>query len=165
MQIAPRNTDSSPWNNISETTPIYRQVSYTAYQYPFALSRSDCISKPDWTKALIREIAELSEVAGGKGISYIQMSPRSIIARLSARRVPGYNTYGFNEEGEFKELDRLINNELPGKEFWLGGEIEIVRQMPEDAKKQLKTNGVKLRNNPDALLEEISEQFLKEEDS
>ena len=40
LQLAPRNTENSPWNNISETTPIYRQVSYTAYQYPFALSRA-----------------------------------------------------------------------------------------------------------------------------
>lgn len=138
LQIAPRNTENSPWNNISETTPIYRQVSYTAYQYPFALSRSDCITKPDWTKALIRAIAELSEVAGGKGVSYIQMAPRSILARLTPCRVPGYDTYGFNEEGEFIELDRLINNELPGEEFWLGG--EIVRQMPQEIKQKLETN-------------------------
>ena len=163
LQQAPRNTDDSPWNNISETTLLYRQVSYTAYQYPFALSRSDCISQPDWTKALIKAIAQLSEVAGGQSVSYIQMSPRSIIARLTTCRVPGYDTYGFNEEGEFKELDRLINKELPGEEFWLGG--EIVRQMPEEIKQQLKTNEVKLRNNPEALLEEISEHFMAEEDS
>lgn len=162
LQIAPRNTDNSPWNNISETTPIYRQVSYTAYQYPFALSRSDCISKADWTKALIQAIGELSEVGGGKGISYIQMAPRSIIARLTARRVPGYDTYGFNEEGEFIELDRLIDNELPGEEFWLGG--EIVRQMPQEIKQQLETNKVHLHNNPQTLLDEISQQFLPEED-
>ncbi len=161
LQIAPRNTDNSPWNNISETTPIYRQVSYTAYQYPFALSRSDCISQPKWTKALIKAIAELSEVAGGNSISYIQMSPRSIIARLTPCRVPGYDTYGFNEEGEFTELNRLIDNELPGKEFWLGG--EIFRQMPEEIKQQLETNEVQLHNNPQTLLDEISQQFLAED--
>ena len=120
-------------------------------------------AKPDWTKALIKAIAQLSKVAGGQSVSYIQMSPRSIIARLTSCRVPGYDTYGFNEEGDFKELDRLINNELPGEEFWLGG--EIVRQMPEETKGQLETNGVKLRNNPEALLEEVSEHFLQEEDS
>ncbi len=163
LQQAPRNTENSPWNNISETTLLYRQVSYTAYQYPFALSRSDCISKPDWTKALIKAISQLSEVGGGKGVSYIQMSPRSIIARLTPCRVPGYDTYGFDENGEFKELDRLINNELPGEEFWLGG--EIVRQMSQETRQQLETNEVKLRNNPETLLTEISEHFLKEEDS
>lgn len=162
LQIAPRNTENSPWNNISETTPIYRQVSYTAYQYPFALSRLECISKPDWTKVLIKAIAELSEVAGGKGISYIQMCPRSIMARLTPCRVPGYDTYGFNEEGEFTELNRLINNELPGSEFWLGG--EIVRQMPQEMKQQLETNQVHLQNNPQTLLDDISQQFLAEDD-
>ena len=163
LQQAPRNSENSPWNNISETTLLYRQVSYTAYQYPFALTRSDCISRPEWTKALIKAIAQLSEVAGGNSVSYIQMSPRSTIARLTPCRVPGYDTYGFNEEGEFKELDRLINNELPGKEFWLGG--EIVRQMPEDTKQQLETNKVHLYNNPETLLEEVSKHLLAEEDS
>lgn len=163
LQQAPRNTEESPWNNISETTLLYRQVSYTAYQYPFALSRSDCISQPDWTKALIKAIAQLSEVAGGQSVSYIQMSPRSIIARLTPRRVPGYDTYGFNEEGEFKELDRLLSNELPGEEFWLGG--EIVRQMPKETRQQLETNKVHLHNNPETLLEEISEHFLAEDNS
>ncbi len=163
LQQAPRNTENSPWNNISETTLLYRQVSYTAYQYPFALSRSECISKPDWTKALIKAIAQLSEVAGGQSVSYIQMSPRSIIVRLTPCRVPGYDTYGFNEEGEFIELNRLLDNELPGEEFWLGG--EIVRQMPEDTKQKLETNKVNLYNNPETLLEEISKQFLAEEDS
>ena len=163
LQQAPRNTENSPWNNISETTLLYRQVSYTAYQYPFALSRSDCISQPKWTKALIKAIGELSEVAGGKGVSYIQMSPRSIIARLTPCRVPGYDTYGFNEEGEFKELDRLINSELPGQEFWLGG--EIVRQMSLKIKQQLETNKVKLNNNPETLLAEISQQFLSKEET
>ena len=161
LQIAPRNTDNSSWNNIRETTPIYRQVSYTAYQYPFALSRSDCISQTEWTKALLKAIGELSEVAGGNSVSYIQMSPRSIIARLTSRRVPGYDTYGFNEEGEFTELNRLIDKELPGEEFWLGG--EIVRQMSEETKQQLKDNNIKLKNNPETLLEELSQQFLKED--
>ncbi len=162
LQQAPRNTEKSPWNNISETTLLYRQVSYTAYQYPFALSRSDCISKPEWTKTLIKAIGELSEVAGGNSVSYIQMAPRSIIARLTSCRVPGYDTYGFNEEGEFKELDRLLDNELPGGEFWLGG--EIVRQMPEEIKQKLEDNKVTLKNNPENLLEEISQKFLAEDD-
>lgn len=161
LQQAPRNTADSPWNNIRETALLYRQVSYTAYQYPFALSRSECISKRDWTKALIKAIAQLSDVAGGQSVSYIQMSPRSIIARLTPCRVPGYDTYGFNEDGEFRELNRLIDNELPGEEFWLGG--EIVRQMPQEIKQQLETGRVRLRNNPQTLLEELSQQFLERE--
>ncbi len=158
LQQAPRNTENSPWNNIRETTLIYRQLSYTAYQYPFALILSECLPKPEWTKALIRSIGQLSEVAGGKSVSYIQMAPRSIIVRLTPCRVPNYDTYGFNEDGEFTELNRLVNNDLPGQEFWLGG--EIVRQMSEGTKKQLEANKVKLRNNPQTLLDEVSQQFL-----
>ncbi len=161
LQQSPRNKEKSPWNNIRETTLIYRQVSYTAYQYPFALSRAECIAKPKWTKALINAIAQLSEVAGGQSVSYIQMSPRSVIARLTPCRVPGYDTYGFNEEGEFTELDRLLDNELPGEEFWLSG--EIVRHMPEEIKQQLETNKLHLHNNPQTLLDEVSEQLLKED--
>ena len=158
LQQAPRNTDNSPWNNISETALLYRQVSYTAYQYPFALSLSDCLPKPEWTEALIRSIGQLSEVAGGNSVSFLQMAPRSIIVRLTPCLAPGYDTYGFNEHGEFTELNRLINNELPGQEFWLGG--EIVRQMSEETKQKLQTNQVKLQNNPQTLLDEVSQQFL-----
>ena len=112
---------------------------------------------------MIEAISELSGVGGGQSVSYIHMSPRSIIVRLTPRRVPGYDTYGFNEEGEFKELDRLLDNELPGEEFWLGG--EIVRQMPEETRQQLENNKVHLYNNPEALLEEVLKHFLAEEDS
>ena len=52
------------------------------------------------------------------------MGPRSIIIRLTPSLVAGYDNYGFQEDGNFKELNRLVNGELPGQEFWLGGEIE-----------------------------------------
>ncbi|MGK7897120.1 MAG: hypothetical protein AB4372_26775 [Xenococcus sp. (in: cyanobacteria)] len=90
------------------------------------------------------------------------MAPRTVIARLTSCRVPGYDTYGFNEEGDFKELNRLIDNELPGKDFWLGG--EIVRNMTQEIKQKLTANEVTLKNNPETLLNEISQKFLAEED-
>lgn len=65
-----------------------------------------------------KAIAQLSEVAGGQSVSYIQMCPRSIIARLTACRVPGYDTYGFNEQGEFKELDRIDCLDKPLPTHW-----------------------------------------------
>ena len=37
--------------------------------------------------------------------------------------------------------------------------------MPQETKQQLEANKVHLCNNPEALLEEISERFLVEEDS
>jgi len=50
------------------------------------------------------------------------------------------------KNGEFNELNRLINDDLPGHEFWLGG--EVVRQMSEEIKKKLEDKKVKLRDNP-----------------
>jgi CRISPR-associated protein Cst2 len=158
LQIAPRNTEKSPWNNIKETSLLYRQVSYTAYQYPFALTLTDCLPQAEWTAALIKAIGQLSRVAGGDSVSHFQMAPRSIIVRLTPSLVAGYDNYGFQEDGNFKELNRLVNGELPGQEFWLGG--EIVRQMSEDVKKQLVDRQVNLRDSPQNLLDEVSQKFL-----
>ena len=111
LQLAPRNTEKSPWNNIKETTLLYRQVSYTAYQYPFALALADCISQPEWTTTLIKSIGQLSKVGGGDSVSHFNMAPRSIIVRLTRSLVEGYDSYGFNEDGEFNELNRLMNDD------------------------------------------------------
>jgi CRISPR-associated protein Cst2 len=158
LQQAPRNTENSPWNNIKETTLLYRQISYTAYQYPFALSLADCLHQPKWTTALIKAIGQLSKVAGGDSVSHFQMAPRSIVVRLTKSIVAGYDNYGFQEDGSFNELNRLVSGDLPGQEFWIGG--EIVRQMSEDIKQKLITNKVNLRDNPEKLLDEVSQQFL-----
>lgn len=160
LQQAPRNTEDSPWNNIKETSLLYRQVIYTAYQYPFALALSDCLPQPKWTAALIKAIGQLNRVAGGDSISHFQMGPRSIIIRLTPSLVAGYDNYGFQEDGSFKELNRLVNGELPGQEFWLGG--EIVRQMSQDIKQKLAALQVHLIDNPQKLLAEVSQQFLAE---
>ena len=158
LQQAPRNTEDSPWNNIKETSLLYRQVIYTAYQYPFALALSDCLPQPKWTAALIKAIGQLSRVAGGDSVSHFPMAPRSIIVRLTPSLVAGYDNYGFQEDGNFKELNRLVNGELPGQEFWLGG--EIVRQMSEDIKQKLVDRQVNLRDSPQNLLDEVSQHFL-----
>ena len=89
------------------------------------------------------------------------MGPRSIIIRLTPSLVAGYDNYGFQEDGNFKELNRLINGELPGQEFWLGG--EIVRKMPEDIKQKLADHQVHLIDSPQKLLDEVSQKFLEGE--
>ena len=63
------------------------------------------------------------DVAGGHARSYFEMAPASLVARLTTNLVAGYNTYGFDEKGQFSELSRINKNDLPGNEFWLGGEI------------------------------------------
>jgi CRISPR-associated protein Cst2 len=156
---SPLNAGKSTWKNSSTSALIHREVAHTAYQYPFALSQQDCQSQPEWTKALLKAISELNEVAGGHARSYYEMAPASIVARLTPSLVAGYDTYGFNETGEFAELKRINKDDLPGNEFWLGG--EIVRKMTADERGRLEAEGVKLFDNPQKLLADLAEAFLQ----
>jgi CRISPR-associated protein Cst2 len=113
---SPLNAGASTWKNSSTSALLHREVAHTAYQYPFALAYSDCKAKPDWTKALLAAIAQLSDVAGGHARSYFEMAPKSIVARLTPNLVAGYNTYGFDEQGDFQELKRIKASDLPGAE-------------------------------------------------
>lgn len=156
---SPLNAGKSPWKNASTSALLHREIAHTAYQYPFALALSDC-KQPEWTKALIQAIAQLSNVAGGHARSYYEMAPKSIVARLTPNLVAGYDTYGFDEKGEFPELKRIHANDLPGQEFWLGG--DIVRSLPSTEEARLEREGVQLYDNPQKLLDEIATAFLME---
>jgi len=156
---SPLNAGQSPWKNASTSALLHREIAHTAYQYPFALALWDCKQQPEWTKALIQAIGQLSDVAGGHARSYYEMAPKSIVARLTPNLVAGYDTYGFDEKGEFPELKRIHANDLPGHDFWLGG--DIVRNLPSTEKVRLEREGVKLYDNPQKLLDEIATAFLK----
>ena len=159
---SPLNDGKSPWKNAATSALIHREITHTAYQYPFALSQSDCgesKQSKDWTKALIKAIGELANVAGGHARSYYEMSPASIVARLTPSLVAGYHTYGFDESGSFAELSRVNKDDLPGNEFWIGG--EIVRKLPAEERARLKAEKVKSYDNPQKLLADLSEEFLK----
>lgn len=161
---SPLNAGASPWKNASTSALLHREVAHTAYQYPFALAGQDCLNEehgPKWVAALLEAIGELSNVAGGHARSYYEMSPRSIIVRLTPRLVAGYNTYGFDEQGGFPELRRIHPGDLPGQEFWLGG--ELVRNLSAEEKQRLELAGVHLFDNPQVLLDEVSQVFLTEE--
>jgi CRISPR-associated protein Cst2 len=155
---SPKNAGKSPFKNSANSALIHREVAHTAYQYPFALSKSDCESQPEWTKALLKAISQLSEVAGGHARSYYEMSPESIIARLSPSLVAGYDTYGFDEKGDFFELKRINKDDLPGNEFWLGG--GIVRKLASEERARLEGEGVKMYDNPQKLLADLADAFL-----
>jgi CRISPR-associated protein Cst2 len=156
---SPKNAGNSPFQNSANSALIHREVAHTAYQYPFALSLNDCRAKPDWTRALLKAIAELSKVAGGHARSYYEMAPASIVARLTPSLVAGYDTYGFDEKGGFAEFKRINKDDLPGEEFWVGG--EVVRRMDEAEEKRLAGAGVKLYDNPQRLITDLAEAFLK----
>ena len=91
------------------------------------------------------------------------MAPASLVARLTTNLVAGYNTYSFDEKGHFSELSRINKDDLPGNEFWLGG--EIARNMPADERKRLGEEGVKFYDNPQRLLADLAEAFVKVEGS
>jgi CRISPR-associated protein Cst2 len=158
---SPLNAGASPWKNSSTSALLHREIAHTAYQYPFALAYSDCKNKPEWVQALIQAISQLSDVAGGHARSYYEMAPKSIVARLTPNLVAGYNTYGFNEQEEFIELTRINANDLPGDEFWIGG--EIVRSMSSQQQEYLENQGVHLYENPQKLLVDLADEFLASE--
>jgi CRISPR-associated protein Cst2 len=158
---SPLNADPSPFKNSKTSALIHREIIHTAYQFPFALAGQDCQSQPDWTKALLKSIGQLTNVAGGHARSFYEMSPKSIIVRLTPSLIAGFDTYGFGVDGNFDELKRINKDDLPANEFWIGG--ELARIMDATEKKKLTDSGVHFYDNPQTLLAEVSEKFLKTE--
>ncbi len=153
---SPQNAGASPWKNAANSALLHREVAHTPYQYPFALALGDCDKGKgrEWTKRLLEAIGELSNVAGGHARSYFEMAPRSVVARLTPSLVAGFDTYGFNDKGEFPELSRINGEDLPGNQFWLGG--EIVRGLGKPERERLAEAGAKLFENPQRLLAELA---------
>jgi CRISPR-associated protein Cst2 len=154
---SPLNVDS-PWKNATSSALLHREVSHTAFQYPFALNLEDCKEKVAWAKALLAAIAELSNVAGGHARSYFEMAPRSLVARLSPSLVAGFDTYGFKPDGSFPELARVHAGDLPGRDFVLAG--ELVRKMQSEERARLEGEGVTLMENPQAALLQLAKLGL-----
>lgn len=149
-----RNADSSQL--------LHRETVYTAFQYPFALNKNDCSSKPDWSKLLLKAIGQLNGVAGNHARSYFEMSPASILIRLSYQLVAGYDNYGFKIEGGkhiFPEvLDGILKDDYPASEFYIGG--KIVKDMEDVLIVNLTEKGVTLDRNPQRLLETIGKKVF-----
>lgn len=158
---SPLNADPSPFKNSKTSALIHREIIHTAYQFPFALAGQDCQSQPEWTKALLKSIGQLTNVAGGHARSFYEMSPKSIIVRLTPSLIAGFDTYGFGVDGNFTELTRINDNDLPANEFWIGG--DLARNMDASEKKRLTDSGVHFYDNPQTLLAEVGEKFLKTE--
>lgn len=160
---SPLNAGDSKWKNSSTSALLHREVTHTAFQYPFALAGRDCAEKPEWTKALLQAIAQLNNVAGGHARAYYEFAPRSVVARLTPKLVAGYQTYGFDGEGNWQELSRLTaadaeTSDLPASEFWLGG--EVVRDMSDEQKSQLTAMGAHLYANPEKLFVDLADEFM-----
>lgn len=146
------------YTNATNSALLHREVAYTAYQYPFALALGDVREgkAPIWARALLESIGELSNVAGGHARSFYEMSPRSIVVRLTRSLVAGFDTYGFDETGAFRDLARISATDLPGDEFWLGG--EIVRALPAAERARLEGLKVRLFENPQRLITAVADE-------
>jgi CRISPR-associated protein Cst2 len=158
---SPLAAEGSKYKNATSSALLHRETVVTPYQYPFALNLDDCKSKPEWTKALLKAIGELNEVAGNHARSYYEMAPASIVIRLTQSLVAGYGTYGFKPHP--KKAGRYVFPEVvhgilhdptpdyPGTEFFLGG--LLVREMSSARQEKLRERGVTLERNPRELLD------------
>jgi CRISPR-associated protein Cst2 len=157
---SPLNAGKSPWKNATTSALLHREVSWTAYQYPFALAGDDFADAKQraWGRALLDAIADLSDVAGGHARAYYEMAPYSIVVRLSDRLVGGFDTYAFRNDGSWGELARVHSGDLPPNEFWFGG--AVVRQMTDEQRTTLTEAGAHLHENAQELLGQVSAAFL-----
>jgi len=155
---SPLNAGDSKWKNSTTSALLHREVSHTAFQYPFALNLEDCKDRKAWAKALLAAIAELSNVAGGHARSYFEMAPRSIVARLTASLVAGFDTYGFDRNAHFPELSRINASDLPGAEFVIAG--ALARELPPAEKERLTSLGVRFFDNTQAGLAQLAKDGL-----
>lgn len=157
---SPLNAGNSKWKNATSSALLHREVSHTAFQYPFALNLEDCKTHKPWAKALLAAIGELSNVAGGHARSYYEMAPRSLVARLTPSLVGGFDSYGFDRNGHFNDLARIRKGDLPGGEFVVAG--ALARELDEPEKERLKGEGVRFFDNPQAALLELAKDGLGE---
>jgi CRISPR-associated protein Cst2 len=157
---SPLNAGSSPWKNSSSSALLHREVSHTAYQFPFALNLNDCDGDMPrkWTKALLAAIGELSNVAGGHARSYFEMAPESLVARLTTSLVCGFDTYGFTVDGGFPDLARVQKEDLPGPEFVVAG--ALAREMKTEEKTRLEAEGVRFFDSPQVALARLASDGL-----
>jgi CRISPR-associated protein Cst2 len=162
---SPLSVEGSAYQNATTSALLHREIAVTAFQYPFALNVEECKAKPGWSRALLKAVGELNNVAGNHARSYYEMAPASIVVRVTESLVAGYGTYGFRGDGEgryhFPEVADGILHDPPdyaGSEFYLGG--RLVKEMATDRQEQLKARGVMLERDPRRLLEGIADKFL-----
>jgi CRISPR-associated protein Cst2 len=161
---SPVNVDS-PWKNADTSALLHRETVDSAFQYPFAFNLLDVFgdhltgpnekTRKQWFAAMLRAIAELTDVAGNHARSLFHMAPASVVIRLTDRMVPGFNSYGFHvdEKGTVsltEVIDGIMGGDYPGGEFYLGG--VIVKQMPDADRAALEGKDVRLFRMGDQAL-------------
>lgn len=153
-----------PWKNAENSQLLHREVSYTAYQFPFAINLEDCRPQPEWTRVLLQAMGQNNNVAGNHARSYFDMSPASMVVRLTPRLAAGYDTYGFRvdeqDQHRFPEvMEGIIHGDLPGDEFYLGG--RLIKGLDEATIGELEKRGANLYRDCQKLLDELSDRVVE----
>jgi CRISPR-associated protein Cst2 len=146
-----------PWQNDTTSSLFHREVSFSAFQYPFSLDVEPFINadRRDWGRKTLELIGQLNEVAGNHARTLFTFDPASIVVRVTKRQVSGYEPYGFTSPESFPSLvDDLVSRDLPGEEFWLGG--RLMKILPEQQAKALTARGVYLHRSPQKLLAAVA---------
>ena len=160
-------TDKLKWENSPNSALLHREVAYTAFQFPVALSLRDCkldsgdAKHKEWFRGLLRALSELSGVAGNHARSYFEFAPVSCVARLTPRLASGFPLYPFssNEANRPSEVLQLIRDkDVPASEFLLAG--EFVRKMDETEYEELKEMGCQLFRTPEQLLDKLAHDLV-----
>jgi CRISPR-associated protein Cst2 len=169
------------FKNSDSSALVHREVHVAAYQYPFGLNLNDLRIPYDskleeskkkelektykkWTATLLQGISELNGVGGNHARTMYSHAPISIVLRLTSRRTPDFDLYGFkkNPDENQRELIEALEDELttstesdkkyrlPGEEIYIGG--EFARQHPK-----LK----KLLYSPEIEKKDLNENLLK----
>lgn len=150
MHQSPKASKDSAYQNAKKSALIEREVHVTAFQFPFGLNLNDLRYLPDWDTSseeskkekkrwvalLLRAIGELNGVAGNHARTMYPFAPVSIVMRLTTRRAPEFDIYGFRskpnggrDESQQELIEMLKKGLLPPDQFYIGG--KIVRENPE----------------------------------
>ncbi len=157
-------TEGMPFQNATTSALLHREITVTAFQYPFAINLNDCKMDDskngeqfkNWLLHLLKAISELNDVSGNHARSYFEMAPASIIIRLTNSLVAGYDTYGFKSDGSFPELvDGILSGDYPGHEFFIGGMIGK-KVLSLETIKNLEGKGVKVFRMASQALDELA---------
>ena len=123
-----------------ESAILEREVHVTAYQYPFGLNLKDLERIPGydkfsdevkkekrrWVALLLKTIGELNLVAGNHARTMYSFAPTSIVLRLTERRTPDFDLYGFKSDPSQSQAELIYlfeKNLLPREQFYIGGQI------------------------------------------
>lgn len=168
MHQSPMMFVSSKEKSVQSSAIFHREVHITAYQYPFGLNLNDLRAPEDlnptdeqkkqqkklesnyrkWTATLLRGISELNCVGGNHARTMFSHAPVSIVLRLTTRRTPDFDLYGFKDnqrelleafEDELPTKNGEKKYRLPGEDFYIGGKFAREHEKLKDLLKRPKT--------------------------